>query len=256
MIKGVIFDLGETLIHFEGTWPETIEASQRALTRALDAEGIALDREEFHKAWHAEMQAAYQARDEDETERLSRELLAMVLGRYGYPDVSAGAIDRCLEAMYAESEAHWEPMPEAHSVLDSLASDYRLGMISNAGDAANVERLIDKGAFRPYFDPILISAAVRIRKPSPKIFDRLLRDWDLPPEAVVMVGDTLGADVLGAQRAGMHQIWLSGQAEREDNLEYAKRVEPELTAATLAEVPELVRSLTGAQGRASRKAAG
>jgi len=71
-----------------------------------------------------------------------------------------------------------------------------------------------------------------------------------------MVGDTLGADVLGAQRAGMHQIWLSGQAEREDNLEYAKRVEPELTAATLAEVPELVRSLTGAQGRASRKAAG
>jgi len=62
--------------------------------------------------------------------------------------------------------------------------------------------------------------------------------------------------VLGAQRVGMHQIWLSGQAEREDNLEYAKRIEPELTAASLGEVPDLVRSLASAQGQGGRKAAG
>jgi HAD superfamily hydrolase (TIGR01549 family) len=248
MIKGVIFDLGETLIHFEGTWPETIEASQRALTKALAVEGIELDREDFHKVWHTEMQAAYLARDEDETERPSRELLANILGRYGYSDVPASTIERCLEAMYARSEMHWEPMPEARAVLDTLASDYRLGMISNAGDAANVERLIDKGGFRPYFDPILVSASLGIRKPSPQLFEMVLSDWDLPPEAVVMVGDTLGADVLGAQRAGMHQIWLSGQADREDNVEDAERIQPELTAASLGEVPELVRSLESAQG--------
>lgn len=246
MIEGVIFDLGETLLHFKGTWPETIDASQHALTKALAAEGIVLDRDEFHKVWHAQMQAAYRARDEDETERPSRELLANVLSRYGYPDVPTGAIERCLEAMYAQSEAYWEPMPDARTVLDNLAADYRLGMISNAGDAANVERLIDKGGFRPYLDPILVSASLGIRKPSPRLFEMVLADWDLPPESVVMVGDTLGADVLGAQRAGLHQIWLSGQADREDNLEDAQRIQPELTAESLRAVPDLVRSLDGA----------
>ncbi len=243
MIQGVIFDLGETLIRYKGTWPETIEASQQALTRALAREGIHLDHEDFGEVWHAEMQSAYQARDEDETERPSRELLAGVLGRYGYSDVAEDAIDRCLEAMYSASEAHWVPMAEAQAVLESLATDYRLGMISNAGDAGNVGRLIDKAGFRHFFDPILISASLRIRKPSAVLFDMVLREWSLPAEAVVMVGDTLGADVLGAQRAGMHQIWISGQADRLDNVGNVDSIHPELTAETLAEVPDLIRRL-------------
>ena len=234
MIQGVIFDLGETLIRFEGDWPETIRASQLALSDALTREGIEVDREDFHEVWHAEMQAAYQARDEDETERPSRQLLASVLARYGYPDLSDEVITRCLTAMYSASEENWVPLPEAQAVLTDLAADYRLGMISNAGDAGNVGRLIDKGGFRPFFDPILISAALQIRKPSTRLFEMVLADWDLPAEAVVMVGDTLAADVLGAQRAGIHQIWLSGQADRPDNVEAAIRVQPELTARSLS----------------------
>ena len=243
MIQGVIFDLGETLIRFEGDWPETIRASQLALSDALTREGIEVDREDFHEVWHAEMQAAYQARDEDETERPSRQLLASVLARYGYPDLSDEVITRCLTAMYSASEENWVPLPEAQAVLTDLAADYRLGMISNAGDAGNVGRLIDKGGFRPFFDPILISAALQIRKPSTRLFEMVLADWDLPAEAVVMVGDTLAADVLGAQRAGIHQIWLSGQADRPDNVEAAIRVQPELTARSLSEVPGLIRGL-------------
>jgi HAD superfamily hydrolase (TIGR01509 family) len=243
MIQGVIFDLGETLVHFEGEWPDTIEASQHALTDALEAAGIHLDREEFHKLWHAEMQAAYQARDEDETERPSRELLAKLLGRYGYADVREEVIDGCLRAMYAPSEAQWEAVPGAHSVLKALQADYCLGMISNAGDAGNVWRLIDKGEFRDYFDPILVSAELRIRKPSPRLFQLVLKAWGLPAETVVMVGDTLGADVLGAQRAGMHQIWVAGQADRPDNVADAERVKPELTAESLDDVPRLIRGL-------------
>lgn len=245
MIQGVIFDLGETLIRFEGEWPETIEASQRALTEALNHEGIDLDHADFHEVWHAEMQAAYQARDEDETERPSRELLSSVLARYGYPDVSDEAIHRCLTAMYSASEKHWVPMPNAHAVLAALSADYRLGMISNAGDAGNVGRLIDKGGFRHFFDPILISASLRIRKPSPRLFEMVLADWGMPAEAVVMVGDTLGADVLGAQRVGIHQIWLSGQANRPDNVEAVRHILPELTAGSLGEVPGLIAQLAG-----------
>lgn len=63
-----------------------------------------------------------------------------------------------------------------------------------------------------------------------------------------MVGDTLGADVLGAQRVGMHQIWLATQAERSDNRAFADGVHPELTAQSLAEVPELIARLDATLG--------
>jgi putative hydrolase of the HAD superfamily len=134
-------------------------------------------------------------------------------------------------------------------VLNDLKSSYRLGIISNAGDAANVARLMDKGGFRDIFDPILISAALRRRKPSTEVFRLVMQAWDLPADDLVMVGDTLGADILGAQRVGMHQIWLSSQADRPDNLGDAKRIRPELTATTLREVADLVRSLDRADRR-------
>jgi HAD superfamily hydrolase (TIGR01549 family) len=246
MIHGVVFDLGETLIQFEGAWPDTLLGSQEALTRALEAEGIRVNREEFHKDWRAEMEAAYDAREADETERPTRDLLAGLLRQYGYPDVPAETLARCLAAMYAVSEKQWVPIPEAQPVLKSLQGSYRLGAISNAGDSANAHHLFDKTGLGVYFDPILISADFGVRKPSPRLFHLLIRQWGFAPETLVMVGDTLRADVLGAQRVGMHQIWLATQADRPDNQAAAEQVHPELTVTSLTQVPELVRALDAA----------
>jgi FMN phosphatase YigB (HAD superfamily) len=55
-----------------------------------------------------------------------------------------------------------------------------------------------------------------------------------------MIGDTLSADVLGAKRLGMHQIWLKTAADRPDNLSWRERVEPEREVDHLAEVPALL----------------
>ncbi len=120
---------------------------------------------------------------------------------------------------------------------------YRLGIISNAGDEANVQRLIEKANVRPYFQPILISAALGVRKPDPRPFQLVLREWDLAAEEVVMVGDTLTADILGAQNVSMRGIWMKTQAEREDNLRSLARVQPDATAEGLADLPDLIESL-------------
>lgn len=41
-------------------------------------------------------------------------------------------------------------------------------------------------------------------KPDPKIFDRALRGFEnVPKEQILMVGDTLQTDILGANRAGI-----------------------------------------------------
>jgi putative hydrolase of the HAD superfamily len=144
--------------------------------------------------------------------------------------------------MYAISEAFWEPKPALHETLATLAREgYRLGLLSNAGDEANVQRLIDKVAIRSYFDPILISAAIGLRKPDPETFRIILRAWRLPESTVIMVGDLLEADILGANRTGIHSIWLRG-ANRSSGENEPIDPKPGAIASTLAEIPAIIQS--------------
>jgi FMN phosphatase YigB (HAD superfamily) len=59
-----------------------------------------------------------------------------------------------------------------------------------------------------------------------------------------MVGDVLGEDILGAQRAGLHQIWVRGHADATFNADFVDKVIPEWTVETVADVPALLLPLT------------
>jgi putative hydrolase of the HAD superfamily len=58
------------------------------------------------------------------------------------------------------------------------------------------------------FEGVVSSARVGARKPHPRIFEHALRLTRARPEESVMVGDSLGADVAGGERAGMHGVYL------------------------------------------------
>jgi FMN phosphatase YigB (HAD superfamily) len=83
-----------------------------------------------------------------------------------------------------------------------------------------------------------------MRKPNPALFEMVLRAWSLAPQDVVMVGDTLGADILGAQNAGIHQVWLTTDADTPANRAHAGTIIPEAVASTLAEVPSVLKGFS------------
>jgi HAD superfamily hydrolase (TIGR01549 family) len=246
VIRGVIFDLGSTLIRFNGEWGDVVSHSHLALVDQLQQDGLTMDGEGVAAEFRRQMEVYYRDRESDFIEVTTAFVLRQALAEFGYPQVSDEVIGRALERMYRLTEDRWSTMPGAHEVLDELRrAGFRLGLISNAGNEANVQRLIDRAALRPYFDPILISAAVGLRKPNPALFEIALRAWGLSPRETVMIGDTLGADILGAQNAGMHQIWLTVDADTPANRAHAGTIIPEVTASALADVPALVRGLAG-----------
>lgn len=254
MIRGVIFDLGSTLIRFEGSWDEVLDQARQALIDGLHDQGILVEPQTFAAEFHRQMQVHSRERETEFLEITTAHLLRSVLTGFGHTDPPEGAIRAALRRMYAVSQAHWHPMPDVYDVLDQLQRQgYRLGLISNAGDEEDVQRLIDQARLRHYFDPILVSAAIGVRKPNPAIFRRVLDAWGLPPQEVVMVGDTLAADILGAQNAGLHQIWLTAQADSPSNHAHAATIYPEATASSLAELPALIRRL--GRGRTARSRA-
>jgi putative hydrolase of the HAD superfamily len=241
MITGVVFDLGETLIHFSGDWQRVFARSRSALVRKLVEHGYHLPEAAFSEAVGRRIEAAQQAREDDDVERPARELVRATLAEFGHNRVDDEHLDAALRGMFAVSEDQWIPSAQAVEVLRTIdGAGYRLGMISNASDGANVRRLVDKVGVQSLLDPILVSAEVGVRKPSRVIFQALLSAWDVAPQQVVMIGDTLEADIVGAQQAGMHQIWLRSAASRADNVAAGDRVQPEWSVDALADVVDIL----------------
>jgi haloacid dehalogenase superfamily, subfamily IA, variant 3 with third motif having DD or ED/haloacid dehalogenase superfamily, subfamily IA, variant 1 with third motif having Dx(3-4)D or Dx(3-4)E len=244
MIGGVLFDLGSTLIYsaHDQNWGAVMPRMQADLLAHLNTHGYALAPEAFFSRLRANYAVFDQQRQSDWVEYTASYLIATTLADLGAPAPAPDVLAEAVKAYFAYSETLYEPMPGAHATLRELqAAGLRLGLISNASDAGNVQRLIDNAGLREYFDPILISAAVGLRKPNPRIFQLALTAWGLPPAAVVMVGDTLGADILGAQLAGLRHVWLSARADGPANRAHRGNIVPEAEIRALAELPPLIR---------------
>ncbi|MCA9850875.1 MAG: HAD-IIIA family hydrolase [Dehalococcoidia bacterium] len=82
----------------------------------------------------------------------------------------------------------------------------------------------------PYVDHVINSARVGYRKPHPAIYRAALEASGVPAGETVMVGDSVGHDVRGAERAGLHGVYLdrSGTASPPADVR---------TITTLAEIP-------------------
>jgi HAD superfamily hydrolase (TIGR01662 family) len=250
VIRGVIFDLGSTLIGFDGDWTQVLEEGLRLLIARLREEGFAIDGEAFAAAYREASERYQQQRQVDHRERTTALVVREVMAGFGYATVSEATLRAALELMYAPSEAQWHPMPGVAEVLADLRrGGYRLALVSNASDEANARRLIDKAGLRVWFDPILISAAVGVRKPAPEVFRRVLREWKAPAREVAMVGDSLAEDILGAQHAGLHSLWLTTAADTPANRANAASVHPEIVVENLYQLPVLIRSLDGRLAR-------
>ena len=243
MLRGVIFDLGSTLIYnaYDHRWNAVFPRMCADLLGNLQAAGYDLDGAAFVNRFAAKLYEFDQQRQTDWVEYTARWLLTATLAELGAPPPTPQLLREALEAYYGYSESLWRPMPGLHETLGRIAAaGLKLAIISNAGDDDNVQRLIDIAQVRPYFDPIVVSAAVGIRKPNPKIFEMVLGRWNLPPESCVMVGDTLGSDILGAQMAGLHNVWLTAHADHPANHAHRGNIIPEAEIGALEELPGLL----------------
>ncbi|WP_226038281.1 HAD family hydrolase [Aquibacillus saliphilus] len=108
-------------------------------------------------------------------------------------------------------ERHKHPFvyEETFSVLDKLKEDFQLLLLTNGSPDLQHTKLKITPELKPYFDHIVISGDFGRGKPDPEIFNYALNLISKPKEEVVMVGDNLMTDILGANRAGIKTIWIN-----------------------------------------------
>lgn len=244
MVKVVLFDLGHTLMYFDAPWQATLDSADRTMVRTLIAAGCQIDEEEFYTEFKLRIHEYYHEREMEYIEYTSEHILRRVLAKYGYPNADHQLVRSALAALYGITESHWQPEVDAIPTLRKLQeAGYRLGLISNASDAQDVDILLDKGHFRPFFEQILVSAAIGLRKPHPRMFELALKHFQILPAEALMVGDKLNADILGAANVGIRSAWITRRIDLSAEQQKYPDVRPDHTIQSLTELPALLAQL-------------
>ncbi|MCA0966789.1 HAD family hydrolase [Priestia flexa] len=107
---------------------------------------------------------------------------------------------------------------DTFDVLNELQSNYKLLLLTNGSPQLQNIKLEITPEIVPYFDEIVISGAFGRGKPDPSIFDHALSLLNLSKDEVIMVGDNLMTDILGASRAGIRSVWVNRDDKKADKV--------------------------------------
>jgi putative hydrolase of the HAD superfamily len=229
VLEAVLFDWGETLVHFE--WDdELLAAGHRA---GLAAIGRAAEAAAFTERFAREKLPALAAPGAATRLDYAAELRDL-LGPVGGDE-----LDRFLEV---EHEA-WRPgralVSSAHALLAALRDrGLRLAIVANTWPepARLVRRELEELGVARLVDAVVLSGEAGVRKPAPAIFERALAELGVDATDALFVGDRLDDDVAGAAGVGMttvQALWFRAD-------EAVATVEPDFLAFTPIDVVHAV----------------
>ncbi|MGH7559074.1 MAG: HAD family hydrolase [Gemmatimonadota bacterium] len=195
-VSVITFDCYGTLIDWEtGIW--------EAFRSAAANDGVRLDREEVHAAYHA-IEPMIESGTFRPYRDVLRETARRVAGECGWTISSLQA------GFLPESLSRWPPFPDTNPALARLARRYRLGILSNVDEDLLKETLRHLDV---EFDFWVTADRVESYKPDLAHFEA----------ARPFVGDSAGwlhaarslfHDVAPANTLGLPVVWVNRKAER------------------------------------------
>jgi len=118
--KVILFDLGDTLIYFNGNWAEVLQKSTKKLMNSLIRDGYSLDLEEFSVEFSKRMREYYLERNKSFVEYTTARILFDYLTDLGFPTPNNQVIKNAMQAMYSVSQKCWYLENDTLSILIGL----------------------------------------------------------------------------------------------------------------------------------------
>lgn len=127
-------------------------------------------------------------------------------------DVSLDTIDALADSYIQELPGNNHLFSDAIPVLDHLAKQYRLHIITNGFRQVQHEKIANSG-IREFFVTVTTSDDAGVKKPHPDIFHYAIDQAKVLPQHSLMIGDNLEADIEGARRVGMKTLFFNYRKE-------------------------------------------
>lgn len=211
-VKAVTFDLWETLLfERDGSNLQRTLARCRNLAGALTNLGVQTTPEQVDVAFKCTISSILKVWEKDkDVSHLDQLRLIVEAVSHGTVVMKDGWIDE-LSTAYVSPIFEVRPYlnPDARNVLESLRRRRKsIALICNTGLTPGIvlRKLLAEEGVAEYFDLMLFSDEIGIRKPDPAIFRLAANSLKMEPTEIVHVGDNLKTDVWGAKKAGFKAI--------------------------------------------------
>jgi putative hydrolase of the HAD superfamily len=200
-MKGIVFDLDETLVDRRGS----LDIYARRLNDAF-AESATERDDAFVATFHRLDGNGRVPRDEF-FERVSSEL---------FRNVTAAQIKAHFEATAWTNPILFDGVRE---LLRSIrARNWRIGIVTNGGVPAQSAKIANSG-LADLIDASVISAAFGMKKPAPEIFRHIVERLQVDPAQSWFIGDDPRADIWGSKQVGFKTCWIERYSAWPDDLE-------------------------------------
>lgn len=100
----------------------------------------------------------------------------------------------------------------AFEILEHLKPNYKLHIITNGFNEVQYKKIKNAG-LQNYFDKIITSEEVGVKKPNPIIFEHALKETKAVASESIMIGDNWEADIMGAKNVGFDVIYCNFQGQ-------------------------------------------
>jgi len=210
-IKHIFFDLDHTLWDFEAN-------SKKTFSYIFDKNDLEIEFNDFIEVYQPINHRYWKLFREDKVTKAQL--------RYGRLKEAFQAIDfesndeliHLLSEEYIRYLANHNALFEnAIQVLEYLQPKYKMHIITNGFEEVQHRKLKNSNLL-PFFDEIITSEKVGVKKPNPRIFEYALDITGAVNGESVMIGDNFEADILGAKNMGMQVIFckFNGEIATED----------------------------------------
>ena len=223
--KAVTFDLWQTLI-FESEGASSMRSANRCqnVTRTLNKFGFGVSLKKVTSAIEETINALLKIWDENR-DVTHRDQLQFVI-KYALGDqvkLKEEWIPE-LSSAYISSLFEIPPYlnPDAKKTLQRLRKrNMRIGLICNTGITPGfaLRRFLSQIGIAEYFDSMIFSDEVGMRKPDLRIFRLAAKELKSKPCEAIHIGDNLKTDVWGAKNAGFRAIHFSSEEGRDKQAE-------------------------------------
>ncbi|MGE8426607.1 MAG: HAD family hydrolase [Sphingobacterium sp.] len=222
-IKGIIFDYGGTLDTNGGHWGAVIWSGYEKYQ-------VPVNLNAFQEAYtYAERQMALQPIIKPQFNFL--EVLEAKLNvQFDYLIAAGYDLDRSLAHKIAFDgySLAKNTVEQVKPLLNSLHEKYPIVMVSNF--YGNLKSVLDDFGILSYFQAVVESAVVGVRKPDPAIYALGVTKIGLPAQEVLVVGDSYSKDMVPAKAVGCQTLWLKGQTWGEDTLQDTSAADQQFTS--------------------------
>lgn len=213
IVTDVFFDLDHTLWDFEKNSALTFE-------KILVESNIKIDLNDFLQVYIPNNLIFWKLfRDE----KISKSDLRYQRLKTTFDSLNFSISDANINHLSEEYIAHLSGFnhlfPNAIEILNYLKPNYKLHIITNGFEEVQNKKL-ENSKIQGYFTHIINSEMAGVKKPNPVIFQLALDKAKVAPEKSLMIGDSLEADILGAQASGLHALHFN--AHNEDGHDYCQ----------------------------------